>query len=238
MYTPQIVIITDDPELFAQANDIPEAKAICPKAALPQADALVLDIECAGLDKGALAGRRDVPAFAVISSSSAAQLPHISSLGFVHTFMRPVAAAFIVERVKSLLHQASPNAQSAKLAADTMLHGIGIDPSLSAYRILSRAIVLRVTLGLDTGEIYLRLCREFNQSYRNIERNMRYAIERAFTCGDIALQHRIFGYTIDENSGKPTNLEFICALAESVKSAALRNQRAHNAALLRTAARV
>ena len=42
---------------------------------------------------------------------------------------------------------------------------------------------------------------------------VRYAIETAWVTGDIFYQQELFGMTVSEDRGKPTNAEFIARLA-------------------------
>ena len=49
------------------------------------------------------------------------------------------------------------------------------------------------------------------------DRNMRTAIEVAWTRGNVDVFHRVFGNTVSAERGKPTNTEFIYAVADYVR---------------------
>jgi len=65
-----------------------------------------------------------------------------------------------------------------------------------------------------TTELYPAIAQEFNSTAKRVERNIRNAIEVAWNRGSIAMQHEIFGYTVKDTKGKPTNSEFIAMLAD------------------------
>jgi two-component system response regulator (stage 0 sporulation protein A) len=50
-----------------------------------------------------------------------------------------------------------------------------------------------------------------------VERAIRHAIEVAWDRGDIDTLNSYFGYTIQNNRGKPTNSEFIAMIADNMR---------------------
>ena len=50
-----------------------------------------------------------------------------------------------------------------------------------------------------------------------VERAIRHAIEVAWTRGRVETIDLIFGYTIDQNKGKPTNSEFIAMISDKLR---------------------
>jgi len=50
-----------------------------------------------------------------------------------------------------------------------------------------------------------------------LERAIRYAIEVAWNRGDTETLNRIFGFTINQAKGKPTNSEFIAMIADKLR---------------------
>ena len=57
----------------------------------------------------------------------------------------------------------------------------------------------------------------FNTTAAAVEKSIRYALERAWTVGNLYMQQVIFGNTIDESKGKPTNSEFIARIYEYIR---------------------
>ncbi len=50
-----------------------------------------------------------------------------------------------------------------------------------------------------------------------VERAIRHAIEVAWGRGKLEVTESIFGYTIDNSRGKPTNSEFIAMIADKLR---------------------
>ena len=58
----------------------------------------------------------------------------------------------------------------------------------------------------------------FNKmSTSRVERAIRHAIEVAWDRGDVDTLNSYFGYTIQNNRGKPTNSEFIAMIADNLR---------------------
>lgn len=58
---------------------------------------------------------------------------------------------------------------------------------------------------------------KYNTTTSRVERAIRHAIEVAWNRGEIETLERIFGYTINNNKGKPTNSEFIALIADKLR---------------------
>lgn len=98
------------------------------------------------------------------------------------------------------------------------LHIIGISPHVSGYRFLKVAIEYcvenygrRVSV---TTDVYPEVARVCNSTPKRVERNIRTAIDRAWFHGNIEMQHKMFGYTVNDNKGRPTNKECIAMLTD------------------------
>lgn len=79
---------------------------------------------------------------------------------------------------------------------------------------------LRLAVGLyDDGlrcvykQVYPALALRFDTTPQSVERCIRHAVSRAWMRGDYDAQRRIFGYTVNPNTGVPTNSEYIARLA-------------------------
>ncbi|MBE6950777.1 MAG: hypothetical protein E7451_05505 [Ruminococcaceae bacterium] len=64
-----------------------------------------------------------------------------------------------------------------------------------------------------TKEIYPAVAKLFGSTASRVERNMRHAIESAWDRGDYYSIESVFGGSISEEKGKPTNGEFIARMA-------------------------
>lgn len=102
-----------------------------------------------------------------------------------------------------------------------LLRAIGIPAHIKGYYQMRSAIDYVLTSGEAydmrvTTDVYPAVAKEYNSTPRRVERNIRSAIESAWNRGSIEMQHAIFGYTVNDKKGKPTNAEFIAMLADRV----------------------
>lgn len=101
------------------------------------------------------------------------------------------------------------------------LKELGVPADLSGYFYLRKAIELMVQdmsyMHGITKKLYPDVAKKFNTTPSRAERAIRHAIEVACYRGNIELQHKIFGNTVDANKGKPTNSEFIVTVADWLK---------------------
>ncbi len=102
-----------------------------------------------------------------------------------------------------------------------IIHEIGIPAHIKGYLYLREAITLVVEnmefLGAITKELYPRIASKFNTTPSRVERAIRHAIEVAWTRGKIETINKLFGHTINDSRGKPTNSEFIALIADKLR---------------------
>ncbi len=101
------------------------------------------------------------------------------------------------------------------------IHEIGIPAHIKGYQYLRHAIML-VVENLDiinsiTKTLYPTVAKHFNTSSCRVERAIRHAIEVAWDRGDTEVLNSIFGYTVANTKGKPTNSEFIAMIADRLR---------------------
>ena len=154
------------------------------------------------------------------------------SLGFAYFIAMPTPAEKIFKTAMRLLavmkgtKAVEPQSQFAEKSRDieqeriitNYLHILGVPPHISGYRYLKNAIEytiehygkrMSVTL-----EVYPAVAEACNSTPKRVERNIRTALDRAWFIGDIEMQHKLFGYTVNDNKGRPTNKECIAMLAD------------------------
>ena len=59
--------------------------------------------------------------------------------------------------------------------------------------------------------------KKYQTTTSRVERAIRHAIEVAWDRGDVDTLNSYFGYTIQNNRGKPTNSEFIAMIADNLR---------------------
>ena len=72
-----------------------------------------------------------------------------------------------------------------------------------------------------TKILYPTVAKKYQTTSSRVERAIRHAIEVAWDRGDLDTLNAYFGYTIQNQRGKPTNSEFIAMIADNLR---LRNK--------------
>lgn len=102
-----------------------------------------------------------------------------------------------------------------------IIHEIGVPAHIKGYLYLRAAIFMVVNdvelLSAVTKELYPSIAKKFNTTASRVERAIRHAIEVAWSRGQVETINKIFGYTIHNAKGKPTNSEFIAMVADKLR---------------------
>lgn len=102
-----------------------------------------------------------------------------------------------------------------------IIQEIGVPAHIKGYLYLREAITMVINnmdyLGAVTKELYPSVADKFNTTPSRVERAIRHAIEVAWNRGKIDTIDKIFGYTVNNNKGKPTNSEFIALIADKLR---------------------
>ena len=102
-----------------------------------------------------------------------------------------------------------------------IIHEIGVPAHIKGYMYLRESINMVVNdmdlLSAVTKELYPLVGKKFNTTASRVERAMRHAIDVAWTRGDVETINKIFGYSINNEKGKPTNSEFIAMVADKLR---------------------
>ena len=91
---------------------------------------------------------------------------------------------------------------------------LGISSSQHGYYYLKSAVKWNVRLStshtkLKIMQLYPILAKQYETSVANVERNMRYVIEKAFLQGNSEMLEKLFHNLVHYDNGKVTNTEFI-----------------------------
>lgn len=112
-------------------------------------------------------------------------------------------------------------ASSIEADVTNIIHEIGVPAHIKGYHYLREAILLVINnmdlLGGITKELYPMIAEKFNTTPSRVERAIRHAIEVAWNRGRVETINRIFGYTVHDEKGKPTNGEFIAMIADRLR---------------------
>ncbi len=102
-----------------------------------------------------------------------------------------------------------------------IIHEIGVPAHIKGYQYLRFAIIMAVNDGdvinSVTKVLYPTVAKKYQTTTSRVERAIRHAIEVAWDRGDVDTLNSYFGYTIQNNRGKPTNSEFIAMIADNLR---------------------
>lgn len=102
-----------------------------------------------------------------------------------------------------------------------IIHEIGVPAHIKGYHFLRQAIMLVVDdldlLSAVTKELYPAVAKANNTTPSRVERAIRHAIEVAWNRGKLETINELFGYTVQNDKGKPTNSEFIAIIADKLR---------------------
>lgn len=102
-----------------------------------------------------------------------------------------------------------------------IIHQIGVPAHIKGYQYLRTAILMTISdndiINSVTKVLYPSVAKKYSTTTSRVERAIRHAIEVAWDRGDIDTLNSYFGYTIQNNRGKPTNSEFIAMIADNLR---------------------
>lgn len=144
-------------------------------------------------------------------------------------FLKPFNMEVFIKRLRTLMGESKEQqlTRSKKISDEDisrriaeMLHKLAVAPHLKGYRFLMQAILCVVNdkgmLDSITYRIYPLVAEQFSTTPVRVERGIRSAIEGAWDRCRVETIEQIFGYTLDEEKGKPSNSEFIAMIADKI----------------------
>lgn len=160
------------------------------------------------------------------------------SLGADYFIVKPFDLKVFVQRIRELarseyepIKQNSTNPyfdriesgkpRSLDMEITNIIHEIGVPAHIKGYQYLREAINMVVNnmdyLSGITKKLYPGIADRFNTTPSRVERAIRHAIEVAWSRGRVDTINSLFGYTIQDDKGKPTNSEFIAMVADKIR---------------------
>lgn len=156
--------------------------------------------------------------------------------GANYYIMKPFNNEVVLQRIKSMNY----NTQESKAAitqnvsfskstpeeslenrVTNMIHEIGIPAHIKGYHYLREAIMMAIedmdVLNAITKILYPTVAKKHQTTSSRVERAIRHAIEVAWSRGKIDTLDALFGYTVSNGKGKPTNSEFIALVADTIR---------------------
>lgn len=238
----ELVSNDKDMELVATAADGEEACKVI-KEKLP--DVVLLDIIMPKLDGLGVLERiqndrqiQNPPSFIVISAVGSEEVTEAAfARGASYYIMKPFEEETIIERIKSL-YCTNPNPNRNKVVSPyektsnapektleeiitEFIHDMGVPAHIKGYQYLREAILMSVLdlemLNSVTKILYPEVAKKFHTTPSRVERAIRHAIEVAWSRGKVETIEEMFGYTVSQGKGKPTNSEFIALITDKIR---------------------
>ncbi|MBR2867902.1 MAG: sporulation transcription factor Spo0A [Clostridia bacterium] len=167
------------------------------------------------------------PMVMVLSSADNERIEsEILSNGADYYFLKPYNPTMLAERIVQFasIHNASESKNGLKdleVVVSRIMHQIGVPAHIRGYQYLREAIILSVNnsemISSVTKILYPTVAKSFKTTPSRVERAIRHAIEVAWDRGDVDVLSSYFGYTIQNERGKPTNSEFIAMISDNLK---------------------
>lgn len=181
------------------------------------------------------------PRFIIISAVGQDRITEDAfNLGVDYYIMKPFDSDIVINRIKNtrkpaLREQSNDskhvrayekqqmNTEELDLESDVtnIIHEIGVPAHIKGYQYLREAIIMSVNdidmLNSITKILYPTIAKKYQTTPSRVERAIRHAIEVAWSRGKMDTIDELFGYTINNGKGKPTNSEFIALIADRIR---------------------
>ena len=196
-------------------------------------DLLIMDPVMSRLDGiGVLERLRDLsrrPVIIVVASTTNRSLINrCMELGADYFMIRPCSGDILYERIKMLCVRFRggsagdrPGDRAIEITVTNTIHSVGVPANIKGYQYLRDAIIMSIKdselINAVTKQLYPKVAEKHNTSPSRVERAIRHAIEGACVRGNEEALYNLFGYTVSNNKGKPTNSEFIAMIADKLR---------------------
>ena len=183
------------------------------------------------------------PSFIMVSAAGSENVTEDSfRMGANYFIMKPFEKDSVIEKIRRVAsYRAKPRMEDPEdprkvkpygdleeyrgrnLEKDVtqILHEIGVPAHIKGYQYLRDAITISVEdqdmLTSVTKVLYPTIAKKHQTTPSRVERAIRHAIEVAWNRGKMETINEIFGYTVSNGKGKPTNSEFIALLSDKIR---------------------
>ncbi len=203
-------------------------------------DVVIADVFMPGLDiLGVLNALKDVdqsnrPLVMAMSSFDNQRLEKETlEAGASYYFLRPFDINMMAQRIMQLCdwkNKVPPilikkddviTDTQLELMITDIIHEIGVPAHIKGYQYIRYSIILAVkdenVISSITKILYPTVAKKYSTTSSRVERAIRHAIEVAWDRGDLDTLNSYFGYTVQNNKGKPTNSEFIAMISDKIR---------------------
>ena len=110
--------------------------------------------------------------------------------------------------------------KSNEIIVSDLLKDLGISPHLKGYHYARSAICrsLENTTCIDFTKVYYHIADEFNSTYSNVERCIRFVVDKMMLTGNHDLITKIFGHCASKSTGRLTNSQFVFGIVDYIRT--------------------
>ena len=180
---------------------------------------------------------KKVPEIIVVSGISQERITDTAfALGASYYLLKPFESETLISHVQKfkpgarakLIATGNENRRNEKMAkynlesdVTNIIHEIGVPAHIKGYQYLRDAIMMSVDdkemLNSITKILYPSIAKQHGTTPSRVERAIRHAIEVAWSRGKVDTIDELFGYTVHNGKGKPTNSEFVALIADKIR---------------------
>lgn len=180
---------------------------------------------------------KKTPAFIVVTAiGQEGVTENAFELGASYYIMKPFDNNIILSRIKQIKgesrlidnhrvstfeNKTSYMERNLETDVTNIIHEIGVPAHIKGYQYLRDAIMMSVNdsemLNSITKLLYPSIAKQHKTTPSRVERAIRHAIEVAWSRGKMDTIDDLFGYTVSNGKGKPTNSEFVALIADKIR---------------------
>ena len=175
-------------------------------------------------------GNDSVPAFIIVSEAiTPSVLSEITQCGADYIMTKPIEYKNLAEKIACIAASRKTSSMRSDVLGGNdletqvtkVIHQIGVPAHIKGYQYLRTAILMTIKdsdiINSVTKILYPSVAKQYSTTSSRVERTIRHAIEVAWDRGDIDTLNSYFGFTVQNNRGKPTNSEFIAMIADNLR---------------------
>lgn len=226
------------PSRFEIAGDVSDGEAALECIRRTRPDIVISELWMAKLDGIGLMrevkkiDNIKIPKFIIITGLNNIEMAReATDAGALYCMLKPIDFGYLESKLMSICngfeeHQSpslptSDSSEDLETQVTKIIHQIGVPAHIKGYQYLRTAIIMTVSdsdiINSVTKVLYPSVAKKYSTTSSRVERAIRHAIEVAWDRGDLDVLNSIFGYTVQNSRGKPTNSEFIALIADNLR---------------------
>lgn len=220
---------------------LPDGACVHEKVNEHGADAVILDVFMPGVDgigvlknMAATSSKRSPVVIMMTETVNDSVCAACMGQGADYLMIKPFDMELLYERINLLCRKipvkkksgemsgvSRPSDRTLEISVTNTIHSVGVPANIKGYQYLRDAIIMSINdtelINAVTKQLYPKVAEKHNTSPSRVERAIRHAIEVACVRGNEEELYSLFGYTVNNAKGKPTNSEFIAMIADKLR---------------------